>query len=132
MYISLNDFLRALLMLSAIAAMIALTVVLWHLSGIVKRVGQALDDNRQNIDTTLATLPGTLKNINDVMSDVKTITGKAGNVVGNVDQAVTGAVSRAGDTAGNIIEIAKAVGESVKYIAGMFGKKAAKKEHEGQ
>jgi len=132
MYISFNDFLKALLMLSASAAIIALTVALWHLVGILKRVGKALEDNRQNIDTTVAALPDTLKNINDVMADVKVITGKAGSVVGNVDQVVTGAVSRAGDTAGNIIEIAKAVGESVKYIAGIFGKKAPKKEHVGQ
>lgn len=128
MYISLNDFLRALLMVSASAAIIALTVALWHVIGILKRVGKALDDNRQNIDATVASLPETLKNVNEVMIDVKAITSKAGNVAGSVDQVVSGAISRAGDTAGNIVEIAKVIGESVKYVAGIFGKKAPRKD----
>lgn len=128
MYITLNDFLRTLLIVSASAAIIVLTIALCHVIRILKQVSKVLDDNKRNIDTTIGSLPETLKNVNEVMIDVKAITSKAGNVAGSVDQVVSGAISRAGDTAGNIVEIAKVIGESVKYVTGILGRRAPKKD----
>jgi len=105
--------------------------------GLVRRINGLVDANRGKVDDTLGALPGAIKSAEEAMTGIKAvadgaegvigsvkgITDKAADMVGNVDRVVTGAASRAGGTAGNIIEIAKTVAEVFRYFKGLFKKK---------
>lgn len=145
MDITLDGFLRTLLLILAGVAVAFLAMLIWHLIGLIRRINGIVDSNRTNVDDSLRALPGAIKSAEEAMTSIKTVadgaegviggikgvTDKAGNMMGNVDRLVSGAAQRAGGTAGNIIEIARTVVEVVNYVKGLFKKKGDKKEDSG-
>lgn len=99
---------------------IFLIIVLNNTNKFIKKMNHIVDANKDNVEKTIAVLPGTVKNLGEAAGSIKTTMDKTGAVVETIDDVVTGTVATVGDTTENIFTIVKVVGDVFKYIVEAF------------
>jgi methyl-accepting chemotaxis protein len=123
MYITAESIKDLVILGATIVVAVFLSIALFQLFGLLKRLNGILDVNKENLRKTIEALPETINKINGTIADVKQITEKAGTVVENVESAVTGVIATAKGTSNSVLEITKTIGEVAGGILGFFGRK---------
>jgi uncharacterized protein YoxC len=68
---TLSDLGIALLMIAGLVLIVYLIITLVNINKTIKNVNLLIDDNRENINKTVSTVPEICGNVNDITSSVK-------------------------------------------------------------
>lgn len=120
MYISFEDLAIFLVVCVAVTAGIFLIIALVHFIRVMRKIGQLVDSNKNEIDQTIKVLPTTVSSLGDAAESIKITSDKASGVIGTIDGAVTSTVETVNDTSENVYEIIKVAGLVAKFISDAF------------
>lgn len=99
-----------------------LIILLYNLVLLVKKANKIVDDNEENVHKTLAVLPETVNNINNVTLAVKDNFDKAGNAISSLGGTVAETAATVNESTGNILEFIKVVNNIIRVILSLFEK----------
>lgn len=120
--IPVGDLMLFLVFCMAVVVTVFVVILMLNLINLIKRANKIIDSNSGNLSKTLAILPETIRNVNDVSVDVKESMEKAGAFMETIEEAVTGTVVSVSEGTEGFMDIAKTAMNVFKMVFSFFGK----------
>lgn len=141
--IDLHVLLQILLLLAGIVALVALSVLLFKVTGLIRSVHQLVEENRPGIGRILAqseivvgnvvditddvaeVVPTTLEDVTEIVDQVKTVTGATTEVVsevGGVLANLLGLVRRGTDSFSSVASTVKSAAKAYSVVGDLCHK----------
>lgn len=111
---TLKDLLLALLAVAGIVVLVLLCLLLIRVMKVLKNVNGILDQNTENLNKTMSSLPELTERVNTSLEDVNAITSTAHHVVDDAGELVDRLVTPEGG--GNIVSVMVNVAKLVKSL----------------
>jgi uncharacterized protein YoxC len=120
--ISLPDLGLFILFVLACGVAVFLIMTLYNINRVVKKVNSIMEAGSEDLNKTIALLPETVGNVNEVAVSVKSNVDKIGSVVESVEGAVAETAAAVTDKTQDALEIVRIAGTVVKTILNAFSK----------
>jgi predicted PurR-regulated permease PerM len=120
--IPVGDLMLFIVFCMAAVVTVFLVIMMINLINLIKRAIKIIDSNSENLSKTLAILPETVKNVNDVTVGLKENMEKAGVFIENIEDAVTGTVVSVSESTEGFMDIAKTAMSVFKMVVSFFSK----------
>ncbi len=126
----LTEYFLILVYICLAAFLIALTVFMFKLVGVVKQLNSTIERNRNDIDASLRSIRETTENVSgitrksdrlleDVSPDIRKVTGAVGNTASNVDGLVSDVTNTIDFVAESVVDGADALRQKVTGHTGI-------------
>ncbi|WP_300409935.1 hypothetical protein [Lagierella sp.] len=127
---ALTEYFLILVYICLAAFLIALTVFMFKLVGVVKQLNSTIERNRNDIDASLRSIRETTENVSgitrksdrlleDVSPDIRKVTGAVGNTASNVDGLVSDVTNTIDFVAESVVDGADALRQKVTGHSGI-------------
>lgn len=129
-YISIRDlmiFLAVFILFCLLVVVgIFFIMTLNHLNKLLTRANKLVESNEESLHKTLALLPETVQNVNEVVANVKMGLDQVGDTVEAVETALTETVAAVSGNTQNFFSLVNTVSGIAKIIFEVFSKPSSK------
>ena len=121
--ISLKDVGVFIIFAVIVTVGVLITIVLFRVKSLLKKVNNVIDDNKANLDRTLDILPNTLTSVNLVAIEVKNTVDKASGILHSFNGTVSDAATSVEETTEYFILIVKSIVSTIMAVKDLFSSK---------
>lgn len=120
MYISLKDLGLIVIFVTVLAAAIYLIITLKNLNDLLKYAKSFLKQHHDHIDKSIALVPETIKNANEMTVSIKQQVDQVGSTVNSLGSGLSETVATINDTTDTSVTVIRSLGEIVKVLIEVF------------